>query len=115
MAMTKTKMMAMGFAMAAGLTVRAQQVIVQAPTQAGVHLEEMSGKTGENGDDEDEDDGNGICDGSRLDGEGTTGDCAGADPGGSTSAGGWIGGHGRAGEGRPVCGHGEVCQGRVRR
>src|ERR1039457_5207685 len=39
MAMTKTKMMAMGFAMAAGLTVRAQQVIVQAPTQAGVHLQ----------------------------------------------------------------------------
>ena len=37
--MTKTKMMAMGFAMAAGLTVRAQQVIVQAPTQAGVHLQ----------------------------------------------------------------------------
>src|ERR1017187_7466073 len=39
MAMTKTKMMAMGFAMAAGLTVRAQQVIVQAPTQAGVQLQ----------------------------------------------------------------------------
>src|ERR1039458_4159599 len=39
MAMTKTKMMAMGFAMAAGLTGRAQQVIVQAPTQAGVHLQ----------------------------------------------------------------------------
>jgi hypothetical protein len=39
MAMTKTKMMAIGFAMAAGLSARAQQVIVQAPTQAGVQLQ----------------------------------------------------------------------------
>jgi hypothetical protein len=39
MAMTKTKMMAMGFAMAVGLAARAQQVIVQAPAQAGVHLQ----------------------------------------------------------------------------
>ena len=39
MAMMKTKMMAMGLAMAAGLAASAQQVIVQTPVQAGVELQ----------------------------------------------------------------------------
>src|ERR1017187_1019014 len=38
-AMTKTKMIGMGFAMAVVLAASAQQVIVQAPTQAGMQLQ----------------------------------------------------------------------------
>jgi hypothetical protein len=37
--MTKAKTMAIGFALAAGLAARAQQLMVQTPAQAGVHLQ----------------------------------------------------------------------------